>query len=63
MEDLKNSVQFRSRNPPITKGYYSISKFLPNKIYEYSPKELAEYIETEIKGIEANIEQLWKKLK
>jgi hypothetical protein len=63
MEDLKNSVQFRSRNPPITKAYYSISKFLPNKIYEYSPKELAEYIETEIKGIEANIEQLWKKLK
>lgn len=63
IEYLKKSVKFRSRNPPITKAYYSISKYLPKKVYEYTPSQLANYIKEEIANIEVHVKQLWEKLK
>jgi len=63
IECLKKSVKFRSRNPPITKAYYSISKYLPKKVYEYTPLQLANYIQEEITNIEDHVKQLWEKLK
>jgi hypothetical protein len=62
-ECLKKSVKFRSRNPPRTKAYYSISKYLPKKVYEYTPIELAVYIQNEITNIEDHVKQLWVNLK
>lgn len=62
-ECLKKSVKFRSRNPPRTKAYYSISKYLPKKVYEYTPSELAVYIQNEITNIEIQVKQLWINLK
>ena len=62
-ECLKKSVKFRSRNPPRTKAYYSISKYLPKKVYEYTPSELAVYIQNEITNIEIQVKQLWVNLK
>ena len=62
-EDLKRSVGFKRINPPETKAYYSVSKHLPKNIYDYDPRELANYIETEIKIIEKSVVELWKKLK
>ncbi|MBM3425131.1 MAG: hypothetical protein FJY06_06485 [Bacteroidetes bacterium] len=62
-EHLKKSVGFKRRNPPETKAYYSVSKPLPKNIYDYSAKDLALYIETEIKSIEKSVYKLWQQLK
>jgi hypothetical protein len=62
-ENLKTLVKFERRNPPQTKAYYSVSKSLSKKIYNYSPQDLAEYIANEINNIEESIKELWEKLK
>jgi hypothetical protein len=62
-EKLKKSVEFNRINPPQTKAYYSVSKPLPKNIYDYSPQELAVYIQNEITNIEDHVKQLWDDLK
>jgi hypothetical protein len=63
IEELKNSINFNRINPPQTKAYYSISKNLPKSIFEYSPKELAEYIELEIAQINPFVFTFWNSIK
>jgi hypothetical protein len=60
---LKKLVEFNRINPPQTKAYYSVSKPLPKNIYDYSPQELAVYIQNEITNIEDHVKQLWDDLK
>jgi hypothetical protein len=62
-ENLKKSVEFKRINPPQTKAYYSVSKSLPKNIYDYSPQELAKYIDSEINRIKNCVIELWKNLK
>lgn len=62
-ENLKKSVEFKRINPPQTKAYYSVSKSLPKNIYDYSPLELAEYIDSEINRIKHSVMEIWENLK